>query len=378
MKVAMLLSTPFPPEEGIGNYVQSLSNELLRQGHEVIIITRGGLRKQVLEYGNSVIYKLPFLMLYPFQVDVHKVFVSTFLKAFEKKDLDLVHVHLPLTAVNSIQTPIVTTFHTPLYSDSRLLHASDAQQFLIKILGLLSYRVEKSLVASSKRISAVSEGVAFDLARYYGLKRRDIAVLGNAPSDLFVEAGRFFSASKNEKRILYAGRLDKQKGILDLIESMKTVCEKIPDAKLVMVGKGPALSAVARRVIELNLQKHVELAGFKSHKELLDIYSRSSIYVQPSSYSEGLPTSILEAMACKLAVVATSVRGVIDIVKQGETGMLVPPKDPKSLATAIIDLLNAPDLVQKIGANGRRVVENKFTWKKVAERVLAAYRIASG
>ena len=372
----MLLSTPFPPEEGIGNYVYNLSCKLAKRGHEVIIITRGGLKKRILEYDKFVVLKLPFLMAYPFHADIHGIFVNKFLNELNEY-LDVIHVHTPLTPALTTQIPMVTTFHSPLFTDSYATDIVDTHSLLTKVLGVLAYRIEKSLISSSRIISAVSDGVASDLVKYYGVKRGDVTVLGNAVSDLFLEAGRAIVKQRDDAVILYAGRLDYRKGVLDLAESMKTVTESIPNAKLAIIGEGPLLSSIIRKVADLGLQKHIELKGFMNHKELLDVSLRASIFVHPSYY-EGLPTSLLEAMACRLAVVATSVRGNVDIVKHGETGILVPPKAPESLGRAIVYLLEHPDLRQKLAKNARRFVEEMFTWDKVAERALTAYDTAVG
>jgi len=372
----MLLSTPFPPEEGIGNYVYNLSKKLVEKGHEVTIVTRGGSRAQILEYDKFVVFKLPFVMAYPFHVDIHGIFVNKFLRELNRYP-DVIHVHTPLTPALTTQTPMVTTFHSPLFTDFYAIDVVDARSLLTKVLGVLAHRIEKSLISSSRIISAVSDGVASDVAEYYGVKREDVMVLGNAVSDLFLEAGRAIVKQKDETMILYAGRLHHRKGVLDLSESMKTVTESIPNAKLVIIGKGPLLASIVRKVAELGLQKHIEVRGFMNHKELLDTSLRASIFVIPS-YSEGLPTSILEAMACQLAIVATAVRGNVDIVKHGETGILVPPRDPKSLGRAIIYLLEHSELRQQFAKSARRLVEERFTWDKVAERALTAYNAAIG
>jgi len=376
LKIAMLFSTPFPPEEGLGFYVYNLSQELIKRGHEVIAITRGGLKKQILEYDKFVVFKLPFLMLYPFHIDVHGIFVNKFLKGLDES-LDVIHVHTPLTPAVSTHVPMVTTFHSPHFTDSYAIDIIDMHSLLKRMLGPLAYRIEKSLISYSRVVSAVSDGVASDLVEYYGVKRGDVMVLGNAVSDVFLEAGRAINEQKNDNMILYAGRLDAGKGVYDLVESMKTVKESIPNAKLVIIGKGAFRSSIIRKIAELGLQKHIEVRGFANQKELLNTSLRASIFVLPS-YHEGLPTSILEAMACQLAIVATAVRGNIDIVKHGETGILVPPRAPEPLGRAIIHLLEHPDLRQKLAKSARRLVEERFTWDKVAERALAAYNVARG
>ena len=375
MKIAMLISTPFPPEEGIGNYVYNLSTKLVERGHNVSVITRGGLKEETFEYDSLRVIRVPFIMAYPFHVDIHGLFVNKFLKTIAQ-DLDLVHVHTPLAPALTTRLPIVTTFHTPHFADSYYSNdLVDIWHVLTKILGLIDYRIEKSLIYSSNVLSAVSKGVKIDLARYYPIKPQQVRVFGNAVSDRFLEAGRSIPSKKDVSMILCVGRLEYRKGLLDLIESMQIVEKRVPKARLVLIGKGPLLPQIIRRVNELNLQKQVKIKGFVSRDEVLADYLSASIFVLPSHY-EGLATVLLEAMACGDAVVATDVRGNSDVVVSGKTGLLVPKKEPIALANAIICLLENPDIRERLAKNARRLVEEEFTWEKVADRVVEAYLTA--
>jgi glycosyltransferase involved in cell wall biosynthesis len=373
----MLTSVPFPPVCGIGNYVANLSGELKKRGHDVVVVTRGTSKIQIVEYDNFVLYKLPFIKLYPFHVDIHGLFVNNFLKSY-KKNIDLLHIHTPLPPAIRTQLPIVTTFHTPHFSDS--VYSNDIVDFrylLTKGLAIFDYRIEKSLISSSRVVSAVAEGVKLDLERYYPVQSGKVVVFGNGVNERFLEAGRSISRKKDGLMILYVGRLDYQKGLLDLIESMSIVARKVPQARLVLVGKGPLLPQVIKRVNELDLQEKVEIKGFESRDEVLADCLSASIFVLPSHY-EGLATVLLEAMACGDAVVATDVRGNSDVVVSGKTGLLVPKKEPIALANAIICLLENPDLRERLAKNARRLIEEEFTWEKVANRVLEAYLTAIG
>lgn len=371
----MLTSVPFPPVCGIGSYISNLSRELTRNGHEVIVVTRGGPKEQVIEYDTFLVYKLPFILAYPFHVDIHGLFVNKFLKTIAQ-DLDLVHVHTPLTPSIKTQLPIITTFHSPHFADYYSTDIVDIRQLLSKMLEIFDYRIEKSLISSSSVLSAVSQGVKLDLERYYPIETGSVRVFGNAVGDTLLQAGNSIF-NKDESLILYVGRLDYHKGLLDLIESMKFVKRRVPKAKLVVVGKGPLLPKLVKRVDELKLQKHVEVKGPVPKDEVLRYYLSASVFVIPS-YHEGLATVLLEAMACGDAVVATDVRGNSDVVVSGKTGLLVPKKEPIALANAIICLLENPDLRERLAENARKLIEEEFTWEKVADRVVEAYLKAIG
>ena len=368
------MSTRMPPEEGIGNYVSNLSKKLTGQGHEVIVVTRGGFKPEVKRFNGLLVYRLPFVMAYPFHVGIHGIFVRSLFDALSGS-LDVIHVHSPLPPSISSDVPIVTTFHTPQLTDSMLTEDKDIHQVLHKLLGFLAYRNEMSQISCSQVVTTVSKGVASELTRYYGVNNKEMILLGNAASDVFLEAGRNASQLRDEETILFIGSLESRKGLLELVESMKFVVKSVPKARLVIIGKGPLLSKVLSRVRALGLERNVELRGFISRKETIDWCLRASVFALPSHY-EGLPTALLEAMACRLPIVATAVRGNVEIVEHEVTGLLVPPKAPKHLAEAITCLLEDSDLRNKFGKNGRRLVEAHFTWDRVTERAMAAYRSA--
>jgi glycosyltransferase involved in cell wall biosynthesis len=370
----MLMSNALPPREGIANYVCNLSKRLVERGHDVIIVTRGGLKSKKTNYAGIRVFELPFVWAFPFHVGIHGLFVNQFLSGFEG-GLDLVHVHTPLPPALSIVTPIVTTFHTPHFADSFATDPTSLRLSLTKILGILSRDLERSLISSSRVITAVSHGVASDLEAYYGVDRKRVLVVGNAPGDRFLKAGANSLERRNDMTILFAGRLEARKGVLDLLDCMRIVAINIPQARLVIIGKGPLASSITRKVAELELQKQVVIKGFVTSQELLDSMLRSSMFVLPSHY-EGLPTVALEAMACRLPVVATTARGNSDLIRSGTTGLLVPPRSPATLAQAVVRLLQHPELREKLAKNARRMIEKNFTWDRVCDRVLAAYELA--
>jgi glycosyltransferase involved in cell wall biosynthesis len=108
---------------------------------------------------------------------------------------------------------------------------------------------------------------------------------------------------------------------------------------------------------------------------LLGLYAGARLFVLPSHH-EGLPTVLLEAMACRLPVVATACTGSAELVRNGETGLLVPVADPPALAAAVAALWNDRALCRALGAQGREWVAREHTWERVAGRYLACYRDA--
>jgi len=158
--------------------------------------------------------------------------------------------------------------------------------------------------------------------------------------------------------ILYAGRLSPEKGVLELVEAAKGL-------RLVVAGDGP-------------LRDRVPMArGFVQHDELQRLFARAAIVACPSR-REGFGVACLEAMAHGRPVVATGVGGLRDLVVDGETGIVVPPRDPVALRSALERLLGDPQLRRRLGAAGRERARAEFSWERVTDETLAAYAEAVG
>ena len=145
------------------------------------------------------------------------------------------------------------------------------------------------------------------------------------------------------------------------------------EAKCDVAGDGPARQELQALASELRLNGHVRFLGFR--RDVRTLPPSAGLFVL-CSLSEGLAISILEAMAAGLPVVATDVGGNGEVVRHGETGLLVPPQDPVALAGTVDALLADPDRRRAYGAAGRRDVAARFSWPAVVERVLAAYEDA--
>ena len=161
------------------------------------------------------------------------------------------------------------------------------------------------------------------------------------------------------------------KGQKHLIEAAALVVQKVPDARFVIAGEGELRPSLERQIKEHHLEKHVVLAGFRP--DVLSVHKAFDIFVM-SSITEGLGTSLLDAMACGKAVVATTAGGIPEVVKDGETGLLVPPRDPAALARAIIALLTDEHARRTMGAAGLERVRERFSVERMVQDTLRVYQ----
>jgi L-malate glycosyltransferase len=160
------------------------------------------------------------------------------------------------------------------------------------------------------------------------------------------------------------------KGQRHLVEAAARVVQQLPDARFVIFGEGELQESLEKQIKGHNLEKHVLLAGFRA--DVLGLCKTIDLFAM-SSVTEGLGSAVLDAMACRKAVVATTAGGLPEAVVDGETGALVPPRDDRALADAIVRLLGDPALRARLGDAGRRRVEEHFSAERMVRGIVRVY-----
>jgi len=170
-------------------------------------------------------------------------------------------------------------------------------------------------------------------------------------------------------------RLVQKNGVDYLIESLHLTRQRFAGTTLVIAGDGPERTKLEARVSELGLQGSVIFLGNQDNQKLPEFYADADIVAIPS-LKEATSIAGLEAMASARAVVATNVGGLPEIIDDGVSGLLVPPRDPEALSLAILRLIETPELRNQLGLAARACVEKKFTWDQVANETTKAYERA--
>ena len=160
------------------------------------------------------------------------------------------------------------------------------------------------------------------------------------------------------------------KGQRHFVEAAALVVREVPDARFVIAGEGELRPTLEHLIKHLNLEKHVILAGFRP--DVLSLHKAFDVFVM-SSVTEGLGTSLLDAMACGRPIVATTAGGMPEVVQDGRTGILVPPRSDRALADAIIKLLKDEALRERMGAAGMSLVNAKFSAERMVADTLSVY-----
>jgi glycosyltransferase involved in cell wall biosynthesis len=204
-------------------------------------------------------------------------------------------------------------------------------------------------------VTVVHDGI--DVAKVQGLPRLDAHVEFWLPHGVPL--------------VMNVGALVGHKGQAHLIDAMPLVMREVPDAHLVILGEGELRTPLERQLKDLHLERVVRMPGFR--EDVLSLM-KSADLVAMSSVTEGLGSAVLDAMAMGLAVVGTRAGGIPEVVVHGETGLLVPPGEPKPLAAAIVRLLKDPELRSRYGQAGQARVEKHFGVDALVEGTLAVYR----
>jgi len=183
---------------------------------------------------------------------------------------------------------------------------------------------------------------------------------------------------KKEKLVLFVGRLVWRKSVHDLLQAFKRVLEKVPEAKLVVVGDGPQREALINLTQKLGIQDKVEFTGTLVGEELWKKYQECDVFVMPSKETrmdmEGFGVVFLEAGLFGKPSIGTWSGGISEAVIQGETGILIPQGDIVDLKNAIELLLTNEDLARRLGQNAYNRVISEFTWEKATLRFLKMYQ----
>ncbi|HXF64899.1 MAG TPA: glycosyltransferase family 4 protein [Caldilineaceae bacterium] len=376
MRICMIASTPIPPREGIGHYTWNLSRFLVRQGHQVQIITRGQAGQTTREQLEGMtVWRATFLPVYPVHVHLHGLFVERIVRRLEP-EVDVFHLHSPLVSLPKTRRPVLVTVHTPMQADTAAVSADSALGWAIKLQAPFSIQLERRLFAGADALTAVAHSVAKELAAY-GIRREQVHVLGNgvdtemfSPAPTHVDEGR----DTEQGFALTVARLAPRKGLGDLLKCAELVIKRHPNFRFLIAGDGPAAGELRAEIARRRLQNHVTLLGHVSDRQrLIRLYRRARLFVHPAHY-EGLPTVLLEAMACAKPVVTTAVSGALDVVKHGHNGLLAPPYAPNQLADAVCGLLDDPALRRRLGAAARETVQTCFSWQTVGQGYLDCYR----
>ena len=177
--------------------------------------------------------------------------------------------------------------------------------------------------------------------------------------------------------LLYHGRVDRRKGVLDLVDALALLRERGRAVRLVVSGIGPDVEAVRERVAERGLGERVDVLGIASYEDAPARYHRGDVFVSPT-YMEGFSNTILEAMASGLPIVSCEVVGVVDCLADGRDALLVPPEAPGALAAAVERLLDDGALRRRLARTALDEARTLYSWEARGRQIAGIYESLRG
>jgi D-inositol-3-phosphate glycosyltransferase len=327
----VVLTTSYPRDESdvAGLFVKDAVEAVRAAGVDAVVVSPASFRHFGIAYGHGVVGNLRAA---PWKAALLPAFLAAFTRAARAaaRDADLVHAH---------------------WLPSGLVARATGKPYVLQVWGTdveLARRapwLARPVVRAARLVIAPSTALR-DAALALGA--REVRVIPNG-----VEIPDAVGAPVEPPHVLFAGRLSAEKGILEFVEATKGLPR-------VIVGDGPLRSAVPDAI------------GFVPHAELGAYYERAAVVACPSQ-REGYGVVAREAMAYGRPVVAAAVGGLPDAVADGETGVLVPPRDTAALAAAVARLLGDEQERARLGAAARRHAQERLSWDAYAAAALAAY-----
>ena len=376
-----MLSDYFYPQIGGGveKVVYETSKRLAKMGCEVLVITLGKCSSQNnYEIDGINVCRLPAYDLtenFGLQLCFPKNVFSAFQVA-KKFNPDIIHANNIFFTTSLLAVMLKLLHHKKLVITA---HLGDVRKLALvgRLKALTASFYEYSLgiftLASSDKVIAVSESVR-DYMISLGVSPKKVYVIQNG-----VDLEGFLPANPNSDtkycNVLFVGRLLPNKGLKYLIEAAELIVTKTSKKiKFKIVGDGAHKAQFEELVACKGLNDYFVFLG--KVPSISAIFQDGGIFVRPS-LTEGMPLTVLEAMASQLPTIASNVAGTSELVIQNKTGLLVESGNIEQLADAILRLVESPELAQNLGKNARKFIERKYkerySWNAVATSTLSVY-----
>jgi glycogen synthase len=382
----LMLSWEFPPRliGGLGRHVDALTRALVASGHEVHVVSRshpdapavesrGGLHVVRVDASPPAV---DFEDLVPWVLAFNTAVLGAASRLVREHRFDIVHAHDWLVASAGIELarstglPLVGTVHATEYGRHQGHLPGPMNHLIHAIEGWFVEHVDRTVVCSTYMHDQVRA--------LFGVPEDRIDIIPNgvevdalAPPETEVRALRRTLADDGTHLVLFAGRLEYEKGVQTVLHALERLVDRVGAVRFMIAGVGTYSDELRRLVDELGLEHRVHFTGFLEERALRLHYAAADIAVAPSIY-EPFGLVATEAMACGTPVVASDTGGLREILADG-TGLTFPPQDATQLADRIAEVLEDPALAERLVARGRERIRALYDWRDVATRTVHTY-----
>lgn len=371
-KIAIYTGYFLPHLGGVERYVDKLSLELTQQGYECSIVTTRHDESLPIEevIDGRKIYRLPTYGLFKQRYPIIKKNqeYKTLIEKLKQEQAGAVIVN--------------TRFHLTSLAGARLAKRLGQKVYLIehgtahfsvgnKLLDFFGLLYEHVLTVRMKRLVGRYYGVSEKCnqwLRHFGITADGVWYNAIDSADTTAASDAFDNAFPERVTVIsYAGRLIKEKGVGNLLDAFRSIKDNYPEGslKLVIAGDGPLLDEIRQQADDT-----IVLPGRLDFADVMSLYKRTDIFVYPSLYPEGLPTSILEAGLMSCAVVATPRGGTEEVIMDDDHGTII-DGTPQSIAEALKVFIDNAKHREQCGQNIKRRIETEFSWSATARRVVS-------
>lgn len=364
-KIAIFSGYYLPHLGGVERYTYNLANKMKQMGYEIIIVS--------LRYDDSLeeVEQLDYAKIY--RLPTHKLFVERYpivnnnshckkmLKMIEEENIDSIILQTRFWTSSYIGSKFAAKNNIPV---CLIEHGSTHFTVNNKILDFFGAIYEHKLTNAIKKNVKDFYGVSKKCVQW--LKHFDIEAKGVFYNSINTEEAQIYSSNiqKDSEKIsiTYVGRLIPEKGVLKLISIFKDLQKKY-NIELNIAGQGPLLDKIKQDNI------NIHILGMLSHDEVMNLLAKTDIFINPSSFPEGLPTTILEAGIMECAVVATPMGGTAEILENENIGLICGFEE-NEIKEKLVELLNDKDKREKLSKNIKKQVIEKFSWDATAKKVV--------
>jgi phosphatidylinositol alpha-mannosyltransferase len=368
MRVGLVSPYDFAAPGGVNDHVRNLARRLRHQGHETRIFAPSS--RADIDFDTPRFYRIGSPIAIPVNDSVARITLSFHLAnrvaaIIEEEKFDVLHFHeplmpaLPMTMLRMSTAANVGTFHAFARSNVGYYYGRP---------------LLKPYLAHLHRGIAVSEPARAFVNRYF--PDYPLRVI---PNGIDVEVYKPGLAPIRHLRddhlnVLFVGRLEKRKGLGDLLRAFRFMQSRIPKSRLIIVGDGPLRGKVESFVSHHRLP-NIVLAGYVPESVKPRYYDSADIFCAPATGAESFGIVLLEAMASGLPVVATEIPGYMSVLEPGRESITVEPKNWRELGASLVILARDPELRTRMGAHALQRAK-RYSWDSVASEILEVYREA--
>lgn len=390
-KVCFISPEYWPLSGGTGAYVYYLSNELLKNGYKIYVVTGSNQSKDIhvnpqLDVSFLKIPKIPIVKSFMLASNSQRKLNSLRKTA----NVDITHPQLPLTPNFAVPPnfgkTIVCTVHSTWKGEAKAIQGEPYsrlnanEKFLVSFNWFLRF-FEEGMLSRARKIIAVSHFTKWELTNYYKIPANKIQVIHNG-----VDINKFkpvvdkrkvkaeLGFNPDDLAIVSVGRLYARKGLFTLIDSMPSVVKRYPNAKFIISGKGQSdeMHKLITHAEKLGVKNNIIFTGYYPDKKLPRLYQAADVFAF-STFYEHHPFAVLEALATGLPVVTTTVGGIPETIESGKNGFLVEPFNARAFGEKILYLLEHPVAATEMGAQARKTIVENYDWSIVVKDAMKVY-----